>query len=91
MLNDGSEHMQAHWLEVNGIGMRVITAGPTKGKPLVFLHGFPEATELSWRHQLDWFATKGYQVIAIDQRGYNLSDKPRRVVGYPAWICWPGT
>ncbi len=74
--------MQTHWLEVNGISLRVITAGPAKVKPLVFLHGFPETAELSWRHQLDWFAAKGYQVIAIDQRGYNLSGKPQRVVDY---------
>jgi len=82
MLNDGGERMQVHWVEVNGIGLRVITAGPAKGRPLVFLHGFPEAAELSWRHQLDWFAAKGYQIIAIDQRGYNLSGKPRRGVDY---------
>lgn len=74
--------MREHWLEVNGIGLRVITAGPAKGNPLVFLHGFPETAALSWRHQLDWFATKGYQVIAIDQRGYNRSGKPRRVADY---------
>lgn len=74
--------MQVHWLVVNGIGLRVITAGPAKGNPLVFLHGFPETAELSWRRQLDWFAAKGYQVIAIDQRGYNRSGKPRRVASY---------
>jgi epoxide hydrolase 4 len=82
MLSDGSERMQVRWMDVNGIGLRVTIAGPAKGSPLVFLHGFPEAAELSWRYQLDWFATKGYQVIAIDQRGYNLSGKPRRVVDY---------
>jgi epoxide hydrolase 4 len=81
-LSDGSECMQVRWMDVNGIGLRVTTAGPAKGVPLVFLHGFPEAAELSWRYQLDWFVTKGYQVIAIDQRGYNLSGKPRRVVDY---------
>lgn len=81
-MSDGSERMHVHWMDVNGIGLRVITAGPAKGIPLVFLHGFPEAAGLSWRYQLDWFATKGYQVIAIDQRGYNLSGKPRRVVDY---------
>lgn len=74
--------MQIHWLEINGVDLRVITAGPINGNPLVFLHGFPEAAELCWRHQLDWFAEKGYQIIAIDQRGYNLSGKPQRVVDY---------
>lgn len=74
--------MREHWVEVNGVGLRVITAGPVKGSPLVFLHGFPETAALSWRHQLDWFAAKGYRVIAIDQRGYNCSGKPRRVTDY---------
>lgn len=82
MLNNGGERKQAYRLEVNGIDLRVITAGPAEGSPLVFLHGFPEAAELSWRYQLDWFAAKGYRIIAIDQRGYNLSDKPRRVMDY---------
>lgn len=74
--------MQTHRLEINGIVLRVIIAGPSDGTPLVFLHGFPEAAELSWRHQLGWFALKGYRIIAIDQRGYNLSDKPRQVIDY---------
>lgn len=74
--------MQVHWLETNGIVLRVIIAGPSAGTPLVFLHGFPEAAELSWRHQLGWFALKGYRIIAIDQRGYNLSGKPRQVRDY---------
>lgn len=74
--------MREHWLEVNGVELRVISAGPVKGSPLVFLHGFPEVAALGWRHQLDWFAIKGYRVLAIDQRGYNLSGKPRRVADY---------
>lgn len=77
-----TECMREHWLVVNESGLRVITAGPVNGSPLVFLHGFPETAALSWRRQLDWFAIKGYRVIAIDQRGYNRSGKPRRVADY---------
>jgi pimeloyl-ACP methyl ester carboxylesterase len=29
-------------VHINGIALHVILAGPANGKPLVFLHGFPE-------------------------------------------------
>ena len=42
---------------------------------MVFLHGFPEIW-YSWRHQLIAVANAGYRAIAIDFRGYGLSDQP---------------
>ena len=42
---------------------------------MVFLHGFPEIW-YSWRHQLIAVADAGYRAIAIDFRGYGLSDQP---------------
>lgn len=74
--------MQAESVDVNGIRLHLINAGPVEGEPLIFLHGFPESAELSWRYQIDWFAERGFRVIAIDQRGYGLSDKPSRVRDY---------
>ncbi|MDH5404086.1 MAG: alpha/beta hydrolase, partial [Candidatus Heimdallarchaeota archaeon] len=48
-----------------------------KSKPIIlFLHGFPEFW-YSWRYQIDYFVQQGYYVIVPDQRGYNLSDKPK--------------
>lgn len=29
-------------LHINGIALHVVLAGPASGKPLMFLHGFPE-------------------------------------------------
>jgi pimeloyl-ACP methyl ester carboxylesterase len=47
----------------------------------VLLHGFPEAW-FGWRHQIPYLAARGYRVVAPDQRGYNLSDKPKARKAY---------
>lgn len=54
----------------------------TKGTgPLVVLiHGFPDFW-YTWRHQMPALA-EHFQVVAIDQRGYNLSDQPTGVDNY---------
>jgi pimeloyl-ACP methyl ester carboxylesterase len=54
----------------------------TKGSgPLVVLvHGFPDFW-YTWRRQMPALA-KTYQVVAIDQRGYNESDQPKGVENY---------
>ena len=67
--------------QVNGVALHVVLAGPAKGKPLVFLHGFPEFW-FGWRHQIDHFVSSGYRVIIPDQRGYNLSEKPAGIASY---------
>jgi epoxide hydrolase 4 len=66
---------------VNGIALHVVLAGPPSGKPLIFLHGFPEFW-FGWRRQIDHFVSSGYRVIIPDQRGYNLSDKPAGIASY---------
>ena len=66
---------------INGIALHVVLAGPANGKPLVFLHGFPEFW-FAWRLQIDHFVASGYRVIIPDQRGYNLSDKPAGIASY---------
>ncbi|HEY2120618.1 MAG TPA: alpha/beta hydrolase [Candidatus Acidoferrum sp.] len=66
---------------INGIALHVVLAGPANGKPLVFLHGFPEFW-FAWRLQIDYFVSCGYRVIIPDQRGYNLSDKPAGIASY---------
>lgn len=61
--------------------LHVVEAGPRDGRPIVLLHGFPEYW-FGWRRQLSELAAHGIRVVAPDQRGYNLSDKPRRVDAY---------
>jgi epoxide hydrolase 4 len=76
----GSE-TESIFLNVNGIRLHTLQAGPKDGPLLVLLHGFPEFS-YGWRHQIDFFAAKGWRVVAPDQRGYNLSDKPKGVGSY---------
>ncbi|HVT58095.1 MAG TPA: alpha/beta hydrolase [Thermoanaerobaculia bacterium] len=68
-------------IETHGIRLHAVEAGPADGRLLIFLHGFPELW-YSWRHQLEPFAAAGFRVLAPDQRGYNLSDKPRGIAAY---------
>jgi epoxide hydrolase 4 len=65
-----------HFIQTNGVTLHVVTAGPPEGEPVILLHGFPEFW-YGWRHQIPFLAQQGFRVIVPDQRGYNLSDKPR--------------
>ena len=69
------------YIETNGIKLHVVMAGPKDGQPVVLLHGFPEFW-YGWRKQIPALAEAGYRVIVPDQRGYNLSDKPKGVKSY---------
>lgn len=68
-------------LETNSIKLHVVMAGPQDGQPVILLHGFPEFW-YGWRAQIPALVEAGYRVIAPDQRGYNLSDKPKGVKAY---------
>lgn len=52
-----------------------------EGPLVIMVHGFPESW-YSWRHQMGPLAAAGYQVAAIDVRGYGGSDKPHPVEAY---------
>ena len=68
-------------IETNGIKLHVVQAGPKSGIPVVLLHGFPEFW-YGWRNQIPALVEAGCRVILPDQRGYNLSDKPKGVKAY---------
>ncbi|RJP49357.1 MAG: alpha/beta hydrolase [Anaerolineaceae bacterium] len=73
--------MQSHFIATNGIKLHVQTDGPENGTSVVLLHGFPEFW-YGWRRQIPALVEAGFRVIVPDQRGYNLSDKPRSVAAY---------
>ncbi|MEO8028282.1 MAG: alpha/beta hydrolase [Bryobacteraceae bacterium] len=62
----------------NGVKIHYATMG--SGPLIVMIHGFPDFW-YTWRDQMAGLADQ-YQVVAIDQRGYNLSDKPAGVENY---------
>ena len=61
-------------------GVRIHYAQLGQGPLVVMIHGFPDCW-LSWRVQMEALA-KDHEVVAIDQRGYNLSDHPKGVENY---------
>lgn len=73
--------VEDRFVATNGIRLHVVQAGPESGPLLIFLHGFPEFW-YGWRHQIGYFAEAGYRVWIPDQRGYNLSDKPKGIGAY---------
>jgi pimeloyl-ACP methyl ester carboxylesterase len=77
-----ADHTLQHTtLETNGIRLHCVQAGPPEGALVILLHGFPEFW-YGWRNQIEPLAQAGYRVLAPDQRGYNLSDKPQAVSAY---------
>ena len=69
------------YAKVNGVRMAYYEAGPREGVPVILCHGFPEIA-FSWRHQIKALAEAGRWVIAPDQRGYGLSDRPAATEDY---------
>ncbi|MGI9517467.1 MAG: alpha/beta fold hydrolase [Pirellulaceae bacterium] len=73
----GVEYTEGH-VDSDGVKIHYVTAG--EGPLLVMIHGFPDYW-YSWRDQIPALA-EHFQVVAIDQRGYNLSDQPEGVAAY---------
>jgi len=70
-----------HFIPTNGITLHTVAAGPPDGPVVILLHGFPEFW-YGWRRQIPALAAAGFRVWAPDQRGYNLSDKPKGLAAY---------
>ena len=67
-----------NYANVNGVRLHYVDAGT--GPLILFLHGFPEFW-YAWKNQLVAFASD-HHAIALDMRGFNLSDKPTDVAQY---------
>ncbi len=77
---DGVEITFRH-VVTNGVRLHCAVAGPEDGPLVLALHGFPEF----WRGMAGTMvalAKAGFRIIAPDQRGYHLSEKPRGIDAY---------
>jgi pimeloyl-ACP methyl ester carboxylesterase len=63
---------KSQFIDVGDVRLHVVTGG--HGRPLLLLHGWPQ-TWYAWRLVMPALA-RDFQVIAVDQRGVGLSDKP---------------
>jgi pimeloyl-ACP methyl ester carboxylesterase len=68
-------------IQANGLRFRAMVDGPPDGDLFILLHGFPEGAE-SWSQQLGPLAAAGCLTVALDLRGYGLSDAPEGVDSY---------
>ena len=80
-MTDVNDIVRFSRIATNGIHLHIAEAGPADGPPVFLLHGFPEFW-YGWRNQIAPLAERGFHVIAPDQRGYNLSDKPKEIASY---------
>ncbi|MES9765128.1 alpha/beta fold hydrolase [Priestia megaterium] len=70
--------MSKQYINVNGVNLHYISKG--QGDLMLFLHGFPDFSHI-WRHQIDEFSND-FHTVALDLRGYNLSEKPSGLESY---------
>jgi pimeloyl-ACP methyl ester carboxylesterase len=66
------------YADSNGVKIHYASLG--KGPLIVMIHGFPDYW-YTWRDQMEALSDH-YQCVAMDQRGYNLSDKPTGAENY---------
>lgn len=62
----------SRYVDTGGVRLHVVAGG--EGPPLLLVHGWPE-TWYYWRLVMPALA-RGFSVVAVDQRGIGLSDKP---------------
>ena len=71
---DITARVENGYADSGGVRIHYVTLGNPKDPPVLLIHGFPDYW-YSWRALMADLARDHY-TIAIDQRGYNLSDKP---------------
>ncbi len=64
-----ANHLQLHYRRWNG------STTPSKLPPILLLHGLASVASI-WNLVAPLLAARGYDVIALDQRGHGQSDKP---------------
>jgi len=68
-----------------GIKLNLVEAGNSRGRPILFIHGFSQCG-LAWARQTNSDLAVDYRLLAMDLRGHGLSDKPRE--GYDDSKLW---
>ena len=66
------------FIDSGGVKLHYVARG--EGPLCVLLHGFPDFS-WTWRRQLPELSRR-YRAVALDLRGYNLSDRPEGVESY---------
>lgn len=80
---------EPHYVDLDGLRMAYITAGPADGEPVLLLHGEPSWSFL-YRKVIPVLADAGLRAIAPDLIGFGRSDKPaeRSAHSYARHVEW---
>ena len=70
--------MKTQQREVAGAAGNLAVTVAGEGPLILCVHGWPELA-YSWRHQMAYFADRGFAVAALDVRGYGASAKPEAI------------
>jgi epoxide hydrolase 4 len=73
LANDIDRYVEHGYADNNGVKIHYASLG--SGPLIVMVHGFPDFW-YTWRHQM-LALSPSYQTVALDLRGYNLSDQPQ--------------
>lgn len=77
--SDVFDRVDHGYADNDGVRIHYATLG-RRGRLVVMIHGFPDFW-YTWRDQMRVLSHR-FRVVAIDQRGYNLSDRPAGVDAY---------
>jgi pimeloyl-ACP methyl ester carboxylesterase len=69
------------FVRANGLLFRVLSWGPSDGRSILLLHGFPESAD-TWQPIAEALAGAGFHVFAFDQRGYSEGARPADPAAY---------
>jgi haloalkane dehalogenase len=72
---------EPRYVEVDGVRIAWVEAGPRDGEPVLLLHGEPSWSYL-YRSMIPLLADAGLRAIAPDLVGFGRSDKPRELADH---------
>jgi pimeloyl-ACP methyl ester carboxylesterase len=76
-----NDRVEGQYFDSNGVRIHYTVEGT--GVPVVLVHGFCANADMNWRHPgITERLAQEFQVIALDNRGHGLSDKPRDPAQY---------
>lgn len=80
--------MQVHTVEGGGgLRLHVREWGDPQGAAIFLIHGWSQ-NHLSWRHQFDSDLADEFRLVALDNRGHGMSDKPLEDEHYTDAQLW---
>lgn len=73
--------MQQHTVQGgDGVSIHVDETGDESGDPILFIHGYTQS-RLAWDRQMHSALADDFRLLAMDDRGHGLSDKPTEAYG----------